>query len=650
MYFVLTFLVYIFFDFIWLYSLLDDRVLFSSSGSKLRKYIRLKDPKNITGNFDNVPKNNKFKFLIFNNRVSPYGYKIIIYVIFVSIVILLIKLSFSYKFLVSNFLYVSIFGKNIDISSLLEENYITFKVIYYLSFFIFVNFIVYKLFKSDFFYEKILKKNLNISDKNELINLDVNTNEININIGESNDRNVILKEKGLYQNVLITGSIGSGKTSSAISVILDSFIRSNIYGLVIDVKGNYINTVKEIAKSYNKLDKVVEISLESDFVYNPLDNGNISNIELANRLKQVLILTNKNNSVSDPFWLDKAESIIRDMISLIRIYKGYVDFSELHKVIIDNGYLNKKIEYIKERVLNNELNDDEIFGLNSAISNIKNEYLKLDERTIGIIKAEVTRITNIFCSNSVIYNKFCKKGDDVNFLKDKIVVLSINIGDNKMLSQIISTYLKLDFQKQILSQRSNFKKVFFLCDEYQEFANVEDARFFSLSREYKCINVVSMQSYSSLINTLCNESATRVIIQNLVNKIWLRNDDMYTVSEIIKQVGKEVKNYYSNSYSENGRNNRFSSLTNKFKSYKSDLSESLSMSERIEYKYNEEYFTQKLKTFEAMCLISDGYSINLIEKVKLKKLKEDKNEIKGEEKDFNKKNNIMYNNWDNFNM
>ncbi len=534
-----------------------------------------------------------------------------------------VKVAFTYNFLISNFLYINILGKNIDISYILGGNYFKFKVIYYISFFIFTNFLLlflskFKIFQKLFF--KYNSKNTGNSKEN------INYNNCNICIGNDKNNEVILKEEGLFQNVLITGSIGSGKTSSATSVILDSLIKNDIYGLVIDIKGNYIDTVRKIANKYNKTDKIVEISLQSNNIYNPLDNNDISNIELANRLKQVLVLTSKNN-LSDSFWLDKAESIVRDMITLIRAYKEYVDFYELHKIILDVDYLYEKINYIKDKVLNNNFNDTQIFEIKSAILNIKNEYLTLDDRTIGIIKAEITRITNIFCSNSTIYNKFCKKGDNIDFLKQKIVVLSINIGDNKVLSQIISTYLKLDFQKQILSQKFNYKKVFFLCDEYQEFANIEDARFFSLSREYKCINVISMQSYSSLINSLQNEYSARVIIQNLVNKIWLRNDDLFTVSEIIKQIGKEVKNYYSNSYSENGTNNKYSTLFNKFKSYKTNLSESFSNSQKLDYKYNEDYFTQNLKTFEATCLLSDGYSMKLFEKIKLKRWEEKENEI-----------------------
>ena len=59
----------------------------------------------------------------------------------------------------------------------------------------------------------------------------------------------------------------------------------------------------------------------------------------------------------------------------------------------------------------------------------------------------------------------------------------------------------------------------FICDESAEDVHQTDADFFSLSREAKCINIVSTQSYSSLKNSLKDENAVKVIIQNLINKI-----------------------------------------------------------------------------------------------------------------------------------
>ena len=56
---------------------------------------------------------------------------------------------------------------------------------------------------------------------------------------------------------------------------------------------------------------------------------------------------------------------------------------------------------------------------------------------------------------------------------------------------------------------------------------------------YKWIYLHNRSSYSSIRNTLKDEMATNVIIQNLVNKIWFRNDDNYTIQEIIQQLGKK---------------------------------------------------------------------------------------------------------------
>ncbi|MDD3303372.1 MAG: type IV secretion system DNA-binding domain-containing protein [Clostridia bacterium] len=407
------------------------------------------------------------------------------------------------------------------------------------------------------------------------------------------------------------------KTSSAITNILDELIRKNIYGLIIDVKGNYINSVEKVAKKYNKQDLIYKVSLDSNVCYNPLDKEDISTLELANRMKKVLqILSEK--SISDSFWLDKAEMYIRDFITIIKVYKEYVSFSELHKIITSYEYLNEKIEEVKRIVLANKLDDETLFNVNSAIYNIKNEYLKLDDRTINIIRAEITRITNLFVSDYTIFRQFCSK----NNLKDfyhKITVLSINYGENKYLAKVISTYLKLDFQSQVLSQKNNFIPIFFICDEFQEYANVEDSNFFSLSREYKCINVVSMQSYSSLLHTIKDKDAVNVILQNLVNKIWFRNDDNYTISEIIKQLGKEEKETDAVSYSESNQNVRYSLFSNKFKNYNSGLSKTYSLNKRIDYKYTEDYFSMGLCNFECACLLSDGNAMTFYEKIFLKR-------------------------------
>ncbi len=610
-----------------LYSLLDYSVIFSSNGSKLKKYIKGKHLTNTANNLVEQ-KNDNSNILLFNFK-SPIWYKKCFTILLVTITIILLKIAFSYKFLVSNFLYINIFNKNINISYILDDNYNNFKITYYVLFSICTLYIVSILI--NIYYSK---KNYIYNDNN--ITNEKSINGINIKIGITNENeDIYLNEKGLYQNILITGSIGSGKTTSGISNIFAELIQNNIYGVIIDVKGTYINDVYKIAKSYGKQDKVIEISLDSDITYNPLDNPNMSAIELSSMVKQVLALTT-DTTKSDTYWLDKAQTYIRDFIILIRTYNNYVDFSELHKLTIDINYLGEKLNLVKSLILDNNFTDEELFNLNSAIFNIKNEFLKLDERTSGIIKSEITRMTNLFLSDYKIHEKFCKKNTLNNFYSDNIFVLSLNIGENKLLSKIISTYFKLDFQRQVLSQKK-YTPIFFICDEYQELANAEDASFFAISREYKCINILSMQSYSSLINTIKNENTANVIIQNLVNKIWYRNDDLYTIDKIIKQVGKFEKNTETFSYSENSQNSNFNFISNNFRNIKSGLSESLSVSKKQEYILSEEDITKNLKTFEAICLLSDGTNTNMTKNVILKRW-EEANETNKIKENISKKN------------
>lgn len=587
------------------YRILDSKVMYSKNGSKLDKYIKQVVSKDIS---NNLVEHNEKEFdlkVFFQKSIQILKSKRELKILLITITFLSIKLMFSYTNINSNFYYIKLFSKNIDLVSLLYPNfkfiYILYLNIYTICIYDIVKIVTRKIIKFKR-YSKITKKNN--------YNLD-------IQVGNDKDGKVVsISEMGLYQNILITGSIGTGKTSTAINNILFTLIKNKLGGLVIDVKGNYTYVLKKMCTICNRNEDLVEISLDSKFRYNPLDT-NLSNIELAYMLKKVLMLLSSTNN-SDGFWLDKVEAYLRDFIVIIKLYMEYPSFSEIHKLVTNDEYLNSKLNLVKEKILSGIFSDEDLFAINSAISNIKNEYLRLDERTRSIIKAEITRITGVFVNDYNIYQKFCFNSDAFSFLENKVVILSIGIGENSLLCKIISTYLKLDFQRQILSQNSNYKTTFFVCDEYQEIANKEDSHFFSISREFKCINVVSMQSYSSLVNSLNEEAATKVIIQNFVNKIWFRNDDNYTVEQIIKQIGKEKKKYENMSVSENGNNTKYNVFTNRFNDYKTGISKSYSYNMNLDYKLGEEYMTTTLKTFEAAAMLSDGQEVRFVDKIKLK--------------------------------
>lgn len=388
--------------------------------------------------------------------------------------------------------------------------------------------------------------------------------------------------------------------------------------LILDVKGNFYKAVKKYAKEYDRLDSLIIIELGSNIKYNPLNKPNLKPSVLANRLKTILELFSSNNS--DSYWLDKSEQVITEAIKLCRLYNnGYVTFVELHNLINYDDYFQTKIEFLRKAFQSGTLSREKIYDLYSSLNFFENEFRRLDSRTLSIIKSEITRITNTFISDYDVLNTFCPKEDEINFLgfeslikENKIVVLNMNISKYKNLSKIIAAYLKLDFQSEVLIQLSNKKSIsptVFMCDEYHEYVTLSDSDFFAQSREAKCINIVATQSYTSLLNTLKDESSVKVILQNLVNKIWLRTDDIFTIESAQKQIGREDKIKYSRNISENAGETNYNYFINSLESKKSNISESISTQIHTDFVYDTNFFTQKLKTFSCLAFLSDGTQI-----------------------------------------
>ena len=424
---------------------------------------------------------------------------------------------------------------------------------------------------------------------------------------------------------------------------LIKYDKPNLGMLILDVKGNFFNQVLKYANKYNRSEDIIVISLDSDIKYNPLHKPDLNPSVLANRLKTILELFSPQTSES--YWLDKVQDILTECIKLCRLYNnGYVTFTEIHNLINYTDYYKSKIDSLRNLFISGKLSHEDIYNLYSSLSFFENEFTSLDERTKSILKSEITRITGIFVSDYKISKTFCPSKNELTFENfeevinnGKIVVLNMNIAKYKNLSKIIAAYLKLDFQSEVLSQLSknkNLNPTVFMCDEYHEYVTVSDSDFFAQSRESKCINIVSTQSYSSLLNTLQNEASLKVIVQNLVNKLWLRTDDVYTIESAQKQIGREDKTKISKNISENASETNYNFFTNSLASRKSNLSETISTHIQTDYIYDVNFFTQNLETFSCLSFISNGNKIlppckiNLIPYFKTPEIQKNKNNLK----------------------
>ena len=488
----------------------------------------------------------------------------------------------------------------------------------------------HKLLEKTKYKPKITKTKNSIS----LIDSEID-NSLKLLVGKNENSLIYLPEKSLYQNILITGTIGTGKTSSAMYPFTKQLIgyshnnnNEKLGMLILDVKGNYHEKVVEFAQEFGREKDVITIELNGEYKYNPLHKPNLKPSILANRLKTILLLFSKNNTES--YWIDKSSQVLEECIKLCRLYNdNYVTFQELHKLVTIPNYYIEKVSFLREKFAQNELSQTQVYDLLSSITFFQKEFFELDDRTLSILKSEITRITNCFISDYDVLKTFNPNKEELNFFgfedlikNGKIVVLNMNINEYANLSKIIAAYLKLDFQTDVMSRLaknnpSNFRSVCFISDEYSEYCTETDANFFSQSREAKCINIVATQSYTSLLNTLHDQATVNVIIQNLINKLWFRNDDIFTIETAQKQIGKEDKEKVSRGISENAKETVFSYFTNSFNSKNSSISETINTNIYSDFVFDTNFFTQSLQNFSCLAFLSDGYKIIKPQKINL---------------------------------
>ena len=481
------------------------------------------------------------------------------------------------------------------------------------------------LFISNFFISHFVIRKIFKTQNNSLIST---IPDFGLFIGKDlNNNNIYIPEKSMYQNILIVGSIGSGKTSSAMYPFTKQLIKyksdnskEKLSFLILDVKGNYYSKVLDFAKEFNRVDDVIVIEYGGVFKYNPLDKPDLKASVLANRLKTIMLLFSPNNTES--YWLDKVEQVLESCIVLLRAaYNGYFTFYEVNKLVCDKDYYTIIKDLIRTNFRNGLYDAGQCYAIYHSFEFLDSDYYSLDDRTYNLLKSEITRITNCFVSNYKVKQTFCPSKVEENFYgfddvleNGKIVVLNMNVAEYKNLAKIIAAYLKLDFQTDVLKQLSkksgkNIRPSVFISDEYQEYVTSSDADFYSQSRESKCINIVSTQSYTSILNTIKDQSSTKVIIQNLVNKLCFRTDDIFTIEDLQKQIGKEEKKKVSKTYSESSKESKYDVIHKNFISSQGNISESVNTFYQNDYVFDSNFFTQTLKSFQCLGFLSTGDEI-----------------------------------------
>jgi len=200
----------------------------------------------------------------------------------------------------------------------------------------------------------------------------------------------------------------------------------------------------------------------------------------------------------------------------------------------------------------------------------------------------------------------------------KVAALNFPIGMNPGLAKAIGVMMKLDFERAVLNRvpeieanpDKHFRQVLFLCDEYQHFATVGesdptgDEKFFSLSRQPKCIPIVATQSISSLRSSLPGET-WRTLLQTFRTKIFLTLADDFSARTASELCGREDRLKVSYNLSESGHDARVSLFTGNALSHRANITASKSYNTQKDYRFDTKVFTE-LRNAQSVVIAYDG--------------------------------------------
>src|SRR5262249_57193234 len=117
---------------------------------------------------------------------------------------------------------------------------------------------------------------------------------------------------------------------------------------VLEVKGALCHSVREILERRRRREAYVEISLDSEYRYNPLHND-LDAYALAFNIAS--LLNNLFGRGKEPFWQQAYTNLVKFIILLYKVAFGYVTLFDVYQCAISPPLLEQRIYEAEEIIL-----------------------------------------------------------------------------------------------------------------------------------------------------------------------------------------------------------------------------------------------------------------------------------------------------------
>ncbi len=333
-----------------------------------------------------------------------------------------------------------------------------------------------------------------------------------------------LTVKNSYQNALIMGSTGTGKSSvvliPSLYTMLGSFVIHDPSGELFYKSAGYLKQKGYEIKVLNFTNP------DKSSGYNPLTR--IQSNSDVQKVASMLIETALGGKTKDPFWNTQATSLLAMLITILRKQGG--DFFNLFNV----RQLLNKLGGDPESVdaLFSEFADDILFAEYKS-------FTSYDEKVISGVVATCKASLNIFSDDSVARVTSYDNLDFIDFRnKPTALFIQNSVADQKYYSVLTSLFFE-QFFSFLLGRFPNDKEqhIFLLIDECSSLNLPTLPLAVANVRKHRAGAILLLQDFNQLVHHYGKYEAD-AIRSNCFAKMYFTGASHETATELEKILGK----------------------------------------------------------------------------------------------------------------
>lgn len=370
-------------------------------------------------------------------------------------------------------------------------------------------------------------------------------------------------ERDFCRGWLITGDIGSGKTTSGIHNLLAQVFANQPGwgGCVIDEKGNFHQTLNQMAAAFGRERDLLVLSVRPPGCgseWQPVVRLNLIGERSipATTYAQIIVDTavaqghDQGQNKDQSFFKSQAKMHIALAIEALEEAGYPVNLENVSELLLNEKDLRavlvklqksatlkaaKLAEHFQDRFLGQP--PEQLGGVKGTINNFLTPYTSPD-------------IAQVFCGQSTFqFGPAIESG--------AIVCLSIasRLQDER---RYVATFLKKLFYLQAIGrfdrpakERRGENLLVLWADEFQHFVSTDDYKAMDVIRDAKATVVAATQSTTSLNPPLGQERA-RVVTLNLRNRIIFKSADEQDATQSADFIGKRKVRKVSLNYGKGG--------------------------------------------------------------------------------------------------